>query len=778
MPLRRLTFVIAIAVLAALAGWKLGLATLIVHAQQDNGQGATPLIKAEARLVLVDTIVTDKKGNYLDDLKQQDFKVYEDGKEQQVKSFSLEHNESGSGDEQKRYLVLFFDNSTMDPSDQVRARQAAAKFVDANAGPNRLIALVDFGGSIRIAQNFTADAERLKKAVAGLRTAWVNPNASSSAPLEVASLGIPPIVSAEADFGAYTVLLALRSLAKNLGSVAGRKSLVLLTAGFPLTPDRQSELTAVIDACNKANVAIYPIDVRGLINITLPGAPTGAKGTIPRQVGQVVAASLPSGRGTYAPASRPRLVFVAQHGGSGGAGGGHSGGGTGGTSGGGSAGGGAGTGAHGTSGGTGSGGSRGGPAATGGSGGSRVTGGGNPINNSMYYSNPYNQPRQIVPQFPPSVADNQQILYQLADGTGGFVIVNNNDLLAGMERIAKEQTHYYVLGYSPGSTSEGSCHTLRVKVERGGTVVRSRSGYCNVRAADMLAGKPEEKDLESRANGSQAGNVAASMTLPFFYTTPNTARVNLAMEIPPGSFKFDKQNGKQHATLNVLGLAYKADGTVAARFSDTLDIVQDGKKQVEEFNREPFHYENQFDIATGQYTLKVALTSGGDHFAKLEAPLAVDAYDGKFGLSGLALSKDLRPATDTGTGLDAELLADRTPLVAMGVHLVPAGLCRFKKTDHAALYAEIYDQLLASPDSTKVQVAMQYLVVDRKTGATRFDTGLSNVGQLIRAGNPVIPMALKIPLDQLEPGLYRVEIKALDTAGQKANPRSADFEVE
>jgi hypothetical protein len=228
----------------------------------------------------------------------------------------------------------------------------------------------------------------------------------------------------------------------------------------------------------------------------------------------------------------------------------------------------------------------------------------------------------------------------------------------------------------------------------------------------------------------------------------------------------------------VLGLAYKADGTLAARFSDTVDIVQEGKKQVEEFNREPFHYQNQFDIGAGQYTLRVALTSGGDHFAKLEGPLAVEAYDGKFGLSGLALSKDLRLATEMATGLDAELLSDRTPLVAMGIQLVPTGLCRFKKTDRAAFYAEIYDQLLASADSAKVQVGMQYVVVDRKTGATKFDTGLTNVGPAIRAGNPVIPMALKLPLDKLEPGSYRVELKALDTAGQKAKPSSADFEVE
>ena len=42
-----------------------------------------------------------------------------------------------------------------------------------------------------------------------------------------------------------------------------------------------------------------------------------------------------------------------------------------------------------------------------------------------------NQPREIVPQFPPSASTNQQVLYQLADGTGGFVILNTNDLLGG-----------------------------------------------------------------------------------------------------------------------------------------------------------------------------------------------------------------------------------------------------------------------------------------------------------------------------------------------------------
>ena len=48
------------------------------------------VIRSETRLVLLDTVVTDKKGNYVRDLTQKDFKVYEDNKEQQITTFSLE----------------------------------------------------------------------------------------------------------------------------------------------------------------------------------------------------------------------------------------------------------------------------------------------------------------------------------------------------------------------------------------------------------------------------------------------------------------------------------------------------------------------------------------------------------------------------------------------------------------------------------------------------------------------------------------------------------------
>jgi VWFA-related protein len=208
-------------------------------------------IKTETRLVLVDVVVT-KKGQYVEDLEMKNFKVWEDNKEQQLKTFSFGADPKNPAD-QKRYIVLFFDNSTMGLSEQAQARQAAARFIESNAGPDRLMAVVNFSGTLQVAQNFTDDIDRLKQVVSGIKVSSVAPGA------ERASLGGGPRLNGAASFGARTMLLALRSMAQNLSEVRGRKSLILLTSGFPLNNELRSEANAAIDACNKSNVAVYPI---------------------------------------------------------------------------------------------------------------------------------------------------------------------------------------------------------------------------------------------------------------------------------------------------------------------------------------------------------------------------------------------------------------------------------------------------------------------------------------------------------------------------------------
>lgn len=732
-----------------------------------NASTSIPTITKETGLVLVDTVVTDKRGAYIRDLKQSDFRVFEDNKEQPIKSFSYE-DEGTAEANRKHYMVMFFDNSTMDIGDQVKARDAAMKFLDANTGENRYIAIMDFGGSLRVTQNFTTDAARLKDVVKNLKFSAVAPTPlqdSSSSPVTAPTMGIPQIVNAEANFGVHTLLLALRDMAKSLANVPGRKTLVLFSSGFPMNPtdpdtiERESELTAAISACNKANVAVYPIDVRGLITPLGYASPLEL---FPDAPGKLVSATLDLDAESDDDNPPARLVYV-QRGGGGTGGGGHTGGGGvgGGTVGGGHTGG-TGGGHTGSTGGSGS--------RTGTRGGANTSNAGiNPLPVA-----PYSSSRSLLPTVT-DVSLNQQVLYELAQGTGGFVIVNTNDLLGGLQKIAHEQNEYYVLGYTPPSSEEGSCHVLKVKIDRSGTVVRSRSGYCNIRSTDLLAGKPIEKQLENHANGSESGNVVASMRAPYFFISPNTARVCLAIDIPSSSVQFEKQKGKEHAEVNVLGIAYKLDGSVAARFSDNVVFDFEDKDQLKKFLEKPYVYQNQFEIGSGHYKLKVAFTSGNNSFGKLEVPLVVDTYDVKqFSMSAVALSKDLRPLNQDGGSLDAALLENRTPLVAQGMEIVPSGDASFKKTDPAVFYAEVYDPRLTGTDPPKIGVQM--LVVDLKTRQKKIDTG----GPLPKntAGTPMVSFGLRLPVDKLAPGSYELQVRAVDSTGAATPVRTADFQVD
>src|SRR5208282_3777832 len=191
MKLRQVQRLFVVAFLSA-AGWSAQRAIVspaIVRAQDSAPAapaaqapaGGAPVLRAESRVVRVDVIVTDKKGHYIPDLAAKDFHVFDNDKEQPIVNFSFGAS-AGAAAQDRHYMVLLFDDATMEMSDQPRARQAALKFIDANAGPDRVMAVADFTGTLRIMQNFTMDADRLKKAAASYKPSAVSTNGTDELP--------------------------------------------------------------------------------------------------------------------------------------------------------------------------------------------------------------------------------------------------------------------------------------------------------------------------------------------------------------------------------------------------------------------------------------------------------------------------------------------------------------------------------------------------------------------------------------------------------------------
>ena len=790
----------------------LGVRLLTTHAQPGAASSAAPqapaassqVLRTEANLVVVDVVATDKKGEYVKDLGAKDFRVFEDKNPQEITSFSPPGEaRSPQGPSQPRYIVLFFDDSTMNMQNQMWARKAAGQFVEKNAAPDRLMAVVEFGGMTRVAQNFTSDVSKLTRATSALRSSAVSPNEPGGS--EVATIGgmgsaVPGmgnIVSAAADFGARSFLLAIRNLAKTMQALLGRKTLILFSEGFPLTTDRQSELDATIDAANRANVAIYTLDVRGL-QAMIPGAflrdtPFPHQSGLLASLGGLPGPDPQHGPGGSGAGSAPGGGGGGATGGSGSSGGGRGGSSGGGTSGGGSSGAGSSGGGKtgGTSGGT-SGGGKGGGTTGGGTTGGGATGlgnrggGGNYSNlpassygcNNPQYANsttlcPQNRLRDL---FDTTVTSNQQVLEALARGTGGFTIFNTNDFLGALNKIANELDQYYILGYVPPSQAhDGTYHRISVKVIRGGVQIRHRPGYYDLKSHDMLAGNPEGKNLEAFATGAQAGEIPVRLSFPYFYSSPQVARVYVSLQIPASEIEFGKEKKDMHSQVEVLGIASTANGAVAARFSDTVKLDMD-KKNVKDFAKGPFKYQTTFNIAPGDYTLKVVLSAGGEKFAKYETPMSVPALDShQLALTGPALSDDIRPLDELVASVDSQLLEDQTPLIAHGMEVFPQPGNHFPRGDKVGFYVEVFEPMMQSDVIPRVGVLFN--IVNSKTNQPVYSSNTILVNGFAQTGNPVIPVIQQLPLAGLEAGEYRLEVRARNSAGQASTVRSANFVI-
>ena len=645
---------------------------LVLPVAAQEPAGAETIIRTETRLVLVDAVAVDKKNQFVRDLTQKDFRLWEDGKEQKVTSFSLESSGISSDRSNKHYIAMLFDTSTAGQTSQVVMRQEATKFVDGFASADRYMAVVNYANGLQIAQNFTADAERLKKALGLVQSTAVN---NTGIVRDGARTTNTSTLAMSVDTSPYRNLLSsLRSLAGSLAAIKGRKALVLFSGGASMSSDISPEVTATIDACNKANVAVYTVG---------------------------------STSGTTATASAD-VVPVRQ------------------------------------------------------------------TNQRLSVAN--------VNIASASTTPDQNLLSVLADGTGGRIFTTTNDLANSLGKVALEQDQYYLLGYTPSvDSAEGSCHELNVKVDRSDLEVRARKGYCTQKPVDPLSGKPAGQALEARAASSAGGNITAKMQLPWFYEAPNVAQVNLAMDIVPTAMKFQKDKGKLHGEFDLAGVAYKPDGSVAARFSDTVKLDFDTQKQADEFLKTPYHYENQFHIGPGTYNFRVAFSSessGPQGFGKVDMPLVVDPWDGKtLGESGLALSRDTHPVADLAAGLDASLLEGQRSLIAKGTEAVPTGSSQFQKGEPAFVYFEAYEPLLtavAKPDAPLPLVAARVRVLDRATGQQKVDGGVKLVQSFMHGGNPVVPVISALPVDNLAAGAYRLEVTVMRQTGAPV-VRTVDF---
>jgi VWFA-related protein len=253
-------------------------------------------VRVTSELVLVNVVVRDKKGNLVLGLKKEDFTLLEDGKPQSISTFDFENvdelvtpgpgettatgaagpggllrpsNQPALDARDRRLMLLFFDFSAMDPEQIERSVDSAKKFVQTRMQPADMIALVSLATNMHVDLDFTADKSRV---LSGLSAYTSSQGQGFDAGAEGSSEGAAETSGAftadDTDYNTFTAdrkLLALQSIMQALGKINQKKSIIYFSNGISQSGvDNQSALRAATASAVKANVSIYPLDVRGL----------------------------------------------------------------------------------------------------------------------------------------------------------------------------------------------------------------------------------------------------------------------------------------------------------------------------------------------------------------------------------------------------------------------------------------------------------------------------------------------------------------------------------
>ncbi len=262
---------------------------------------ALPTFKVTTSLVIVNVSVRDRSGRIIENLKAQDFEVFEDDKPQKISVFEFQELEpegpaaapsaapapapvpslqrtqitpSSPGQvryKDRRLLVLFFDFSSMPPEDQIRAQKAAEKFLDQQMSPSDAVAIMAFSNRLQVLQDFTEDRERLRAVIRAFRIAEGSELATEAATgeEETGEDTGAAFTADESEFNIFNTdrkLSALESATKMLQSLPEKKGVVYFSSGVGRTGvENQSQLRATVNAAVRSNVAFYPVDARGLV---------------------------------------------------------------------------------------------------------------------------------------------------------------------------------------------------------------------------------------------------------------------------------------------------------------------------------------------------------------------------------------------------------------------------------------------------------------------------------------------------------------------------------
>jgi VWFA-related protein len=261
-----------------------------LQVEADQASAPTMTIRETVRRVIVDVTVRDSSGKPVHGLTADDFSIVEDNQPQRVLSFDVYDFDKPSisrgpnapplppnvfvnipaEPERGPLYVMLYDLVNTEMEDQMTARQQVLKFIASKPAGTRFAIFVTTD-KLYLVQGFTADKDLLYAALDPKHPRHHVPRIF--------------LMGRNSGYGdPYTAMDMLTHIGQYLDGFPGRKNLIWVAGRFDVAlfpeegnpVDLTSDIKAEINALAQAQVAVFPVDLRGVV-VNPEGALTGAR---------------------------------------------------------------------------------------------------------------------------------------------------------------------------------------------------------------------------------------------------------------------------------------------------------------------------------------------------------------------------------------------------------------------------------------------------------------------------------------------------------------------
>ena len=542
------------------------------------------VVRISTKLVQTDVVVTDKNDQIIQDLTLEDFKVFENGKRQdlkfiefvgvgseprvegsltiggQVAESSVTRNLSAR--ELRRVFAFVVDDLTIPFDDLTNVRKLLLNFVDNQMRDGDLVAIVRVIGGNGLLQQFTSDKRILRRAILQITpqlhafSAFNNLPSPDKISIDLAqaaadeganfpdaaiSAGNSNLdVSDEGVTRGLRVLSTLTTASEVINSMKvlpGRKSMVLLSGGLPLFESNSSQVSVGGSTMTVAEGRSYIGNVSYMLR-QLADRATRA-GVV---INTMDVRGMQANRGVSGFTDPGNEATSSLFGG-----------------------------------------------ASGGRGFGRLPNMGEFDNLSL------------------DTLSGHSGLAMLADTTGGVSVVNTDNFSAGLERVMTRSS-YYLLAYAPGEAFDGKFHKLEIKVNRPGAKVYTRQGYFAIAEPPTKVLSKEQAIVRAAMYPLARREVNVAGTLLYRFTSENKADVDINLLIDANDLNFkEAEGGHKRAAFDVVGFVVDSVGKSQDGFSQTV-TADLGQEEYQRALKSGISFTGHAVLAPGSYQLRAVVS--------------------------------------------------------------------------------------------------------------------------------------------------------------------------